>query len=320
MSSKFVMPVKRFVFRGKAQSTIVLTVPGKVLSNDGVNVKVQMYDLFRPLTFPVADFEKHFAPYEPSPEVIADFDVAPISESAVMKAAGTFSEAHKPIMEKMFDKCHMDAYMSAGNTKNCPIDKYDRLMATRTGTAATAATLESFSPQCNRRARNSALIPADFDDASFQKDPLPIGIDAHESATKAEQNAIYKVLIAQLYGFKGAPPMTDALQTLLGLAEKPVAGTHICKYCCKPMELEKVSQTYKAKEHSLNLCHDDPKRGTRADNLYWGHTPCNREQGGCSTFERVAQGLKLGARTKFTEAEKAELGPLLAALQASLQA
>ena len=315
MSSKFVMPGKRFVFRGNAKPSIILTVPGKVLSNDGVNVKVQMYDLVRPLTFPVAEFEKHFAPYEPSPELIADFDVVPISESAVMKAAGKFSEALQPIMEKMLDKCHMDAYMSAGNTKNCSIPKYDTLMA-----APAAATLESFAPQCNRRARNSAVISANFDAALFQEDPAPIGIDSHEFATKAEQNAIYKVLVYQLFGFQGAPPMTDALQTLLGLAEKPVAGTHICKYCCKPMELEKVSQAYKAKEHYLNLCHDDPKRGTRADNLYWGHTPCNREQGGCSTFERVAQGLKLGARSTFTAEEKAELGPLLDALKASLQA
>jgi len=310
------MPTKRFVFRGKAQSTIVLTVPGKVLSNDGVNVKVQMYDLARPLTFPVAEFEKHFAPYEPSPELIADFDVAHISESAVMKAAGKFSEAQQPIMEKMFDKCRMDAYMSAGNTKNCPIDKYDTLMAAQ----ATTTTLESFSPQCNRRARNTAVIPADFEDALFQKDPLPIGIDAHEFATKAEQNAIYKMVVSQLYGFQGAPPMTDALQTLLGLAEKPVAGTHNCKYCCKSMEFERVKQAYRAKEHYLNLCHDDPKRGTRADNLYWGHTACNREQGGCSTFERVMQGLKLGARTKFTEAEKAALWPLVNVLATSLQA
>ena len=56
MSSKFVMPVKRFVFRGNAKPSIILTVAGKVLSNDGVNVKVQMYDLVRPLTFPVAEF------------------------------------------------------------------------------------------------------------------------------------------------------------------------------------------------------------------------------------------------------------------------
>ena len=318
----FVFPKKRFVMRSGVPN-IVVRVPGKVLSNDGATVKVKMYDLSKPLTMTVAEFNERFESSAPSEEIIADFDVVPIPKSAIVKAAGAFPEPVATVMEKMFDKCHMDAYMAAGSAKNCPIGTYDKIMAARTAAAAASApatTLESFAPQCNRRPRNSAVIPADFDDAWFQKDPLPIGIDAHEFATKAEQNAICKVLIAQLYGFQGAPPMTDALQTLLGLAEKPVAGTHNCKYCCKPMELEKVAQEYKAKVHYLNLCHDDPKRGTRADNLYWGHTTCNREQGGCSTFERVTQGLKLGARTKFTEAEKAELGPLLATFQASLQA
>lgn len=311
----FVCPKRRFVFRG----VIVVKVPGKVISNDGATVKLKMYDLSKLLTMTVAEFDERFEPHSPSEALIADFDVVPISKSAIVKAAGAFPESSATVMEKMFDKSHMDAFMAAGNTKNCPIDKYDKLMAAR-ATATTTATLESFSPQCNRRARNSAVIPADFDDVEFQKDPLPIGIDSHEFATKAEQNAIYKALITQLYGFQGAPPMTDALQTLLGLAEKPVAGTHICKYCCKPMEIEKVAQEYRAKVHYLNLCHDDPKRGTRADNLYWGHTTCNREQGGCSSFERVVQGLKLGARSTFTAEEKAELGPLLDALKASLLA
>jgi hypothetical protein len=312
----FVYPKKRFLMHG----AIVIQVPGKVLSNDGTTVAVKMYDSSTPLKMTVAEFEERFETKEPSAAVIADFDVVPISKSAIVKAAGTFPESVATLMEKMFDKCHMDAYMAAGNTKNCTIEKYDKLMAARAAPSSTPPTLESYAPQCNRRPRNSAVIPPDFDDALFQKDPLPIGIDAHEFATKAEQNAICKTLITQLYGFEGAPPMTDALQKLLGLAEKPVAGTHTCKYCCKPMEIAKVAQKYKAKVHYLNLCHDDPKRGTRADNLYWGHTPCNREQGGCSSFERVVQGLQLGARTTFTAEEKAELGPLIAALQAALQA
>ena len=318
MSAHFVIPVKRFV-HGR---NIVAQVPGKIVSKDGLIAKVKMYDLEKPLSFPVDVFTQMFRPYEASAELVADFDAASISEGDLREAGGHMTEAAEKTMWAMFGKCSMDAYMSCGNAKSCPIEKYKTIVQAAAGGGGgnASTTLESYKPQFNRRARNSAIIGADFDEAAFQKDPLPVGIDSHEFATKTEQTAILRTLVTQLYGFEGAPPMSDDMQTLLGLTEKPVAGTHTCKYCCKPMELEKVAQEYKAKVHYLNLCHDDPKRGTRADNLYWGHTTCNREQGGCSTFERVVQGLQLGARTTFTAEERAALAPLLAALKASLDA
>ena len=304
----FFIPSRRSV-HGK---NIVAQVPAKVLSKSADTVKLKMYDLEKPLTFTEAEFQSLFQPYEATPEFIADFETTSISEGDLRAAAG-LNEQEGATMLAMFGKCVMDAYMSCGNAKSCPIAKYEAMKAT-----ATTQTLESYKPQFNRRARNTFVIPADFDETAFQKDPLPIGIDTHEFATKTEQTAILVTLVKQLYGFEGSPPMSDPMQALLGLPEKPVAGTHTCKYCCKPMELSKVAQEYKAKVHYLNLCHDDPKRGTKADNLYWGHTTCNREQGGCSTFERVKQGLQLGIRTTFTEEERAELGPLVVALQAAL--
>ena len=314
MSDHFVIPVKRFV-HGR---NIVAQVPGKIVSKDGMSAKIKMYDLEKPLSFPIDVFTEMFRPYEASAELVADFEAASISEGDLREAGGHFAEATEKTMWAMFGKCTMDAYMSCGNAKSCPIEKYKSIVQTAGGGGG--QTLESYKPQFNRRARNSAVIGPDFDEAAFQKDPLPVGIDSHEFATKTEQTAILRTLVTQLYGFEGAPPMSDDMQTLLGLASKPVAGTHTCKYCCKPMELEKVAQEYKAKVHYLNLCHDDPKRGTRADNLYWGHTTCNREQGGCSTFERVVQGLQLGARTTFTAEERATMAPLIAALQAALDA
>jgi len=293
---------------------IIAQVPAKLLANTGATVKLKMYDLEKPLTFTDTEFRSLFQPYDPTPEFIVDFEYPSITERELRIAAGGFNEQDLQTMLLMFSKCVMDAYMSCGNAKSCPISKYESMK----GAVTTTAIPESYKPQFNRRARNTFVIPVNFDDAAFQKDPLPIGIDPHEFATKTEQKAILVTLVKQLYGFEGAPPMSDEMQALLGLAEKPVAGTHCCKYCCKPMELSKVAQEYKAKVHYLNLCHDDPKRGTRADNLYWGHTTCNREQGGCSTFERVKQGLQLGLRTTFTEEERAELGPLVVALQAAL--
>lgn len=308
----FFIPSRRAV-HGK---NIVAQVPAKLVSKSGDTVKLKMYDLEKPLTFTETEFQALFQPYEATPEFIVDFETTSITEGDLRVAAGPFNEQEGATMLAMFGKCVMDAYMSCGNAKSCPIAKYEAIKAT----PATAQTqkLESFKPQFNRRVRNTFVIPADFDEAAFQKDPLPVGIDAHEFATKTEQKAILVTLVKQLYGFEGSPTMSDQMQALLGLPEKPVAGTHTCKYCCKPMELSKVAQEYKAKVHYLNLCHDDPKRGTKADNLYWGHTTCNREQGGCSTFERVKQGLQLGIRTTFMEEERAELAPLLAALQAAL--
>jgi hypothetical protein len=311
MIPTFFIPIRRAV-HGK---NIIAQVPAKLLSNTAGTVKVKMYDLEKAITFTDAEFQSLFQPYDPTPEFVKDFEVCSITEGDLRSAGGRFGGDDEAVMWPMFSKCVMDAYMSCGNAKSCPITKYTALKA---ATAAATQTLESYKPQFNRRARNTFVIPADFDEAAFQKDPLPVGIDAHEFATKTEQNAILVTLVKQLYGFEGAPPMSDEMRALLGLAEKPVAGSHCCKYCCKPMELSKVAQEYKAKVHYLNLCHDDPKRGTRADNLYWGHTTCNREQGGCSTFERVKQGLQLGLRTRFTEEERAELGPLVVALQAAL--
>ena len=328
----FVLPVKRFV-HGK---NIVAQVPAKVLLNDGSTVKVKMYDLEKALVFTPPEFAQFFQPFTPSEELVRDFDVVSFTEGGLRSAAGTLDESVKGTMEEMIGKCVMDSYKSCGNAKSCPIETYKRIAAAAAATAAAAAafcsaaagaaaaataraaSLESYKPQFNRRARNTFVIPPGFDEDAFQKDPLPIGIDAHEFATKAEQNAICRKLIAQLYGFAGAPPMSDAMQRLLDLPEKPVAGTHTCKYCCQPMELSKVAQKYKAKEHYLNLCHDDPERGTCADNVYWGHTSCNREQGGCSMFQRVLQGLQLATRTTFTEEQQATLRPLVAALKVSL--
>ena len=291
---------------------------------DDTTVKVKMYDLEKAVSFSSEEFQTLFRPFEASAELVADFDAPSISEGDLRNAGGHFAEATEKVMWPMFGKCVMDAYMSCGNAKSCPITKYGEVMhayavlSSSASGLAKIATLESYKPQFNRRARNTAVIPAHFDETAFQKDPLPVGIDAHEFATKTEQTKICKSLVTQLYGFEGAPPMSDEMQTLLGLAEKPVAGTHTCKYCCKPMEIEKVAQEYKAKVHYLNLCHDDPKRGTRADNLYWGHTTCNREQGGCSTFERVVQGLQLGMRSTFTVEERETLLPLIIAFRAAL--
>lgn len=310
MLAAFFIPIRRTV-HGK---NIIAQVPAKVILNSGGNIKVKMYDLEKPLTFTESQFHQLFQPYEPHADFIADFHLTSITEGQLREAAGHFHQEHEAVMWPMFCKCIMDAYMSCGNAKSCPISKYNVIKTAY----STTATLESYKPQFNRRARNTFVIPTDFDEAAFQKDPLPVGIDAHEFATKTEQKAILVSLVKQLYGFAGAPPMSNEMQTLLGIPEKPVAGTHCCKYCCKPMELSKVAQDYKAKVHYLNLCHDDPKQGTRADNLYWGHTTCNREQGGCSTFERVKQGLQLGLRTTFTEDERADLGPLVAALQGAL--
>ena len=319
MLAAFVLPVKRFV-HGK---NIVAQVPAKVLLNDGLTVKVKMYDLEKALVFTPPEFAQFFQPFTPSEELVRDFDVVSFTEGGLRAATGALDESVKGTMEEMIGKCAMDSYKSCGNAKSCPIETYKRLLTAAAAAAAaaataTAATLESYKPQFNRRARNSFVIPPGFDEDAFQKDPLPVGVDAHEFATKAEQNAICRKLITQLYGFAGAPPMSDAMQRLLDLPEKPVAGTHLCKYCCQPMELSKVAQKYKAKEHYLNLCHDDPERGTRADNVYWGHTSCNREQGGCSMFQRVLQGLQLATRTTFTEEQQATLRPLVAALKVSL--
>jgi hypothetical protein len=290
----YVMPKARFLF-GK---NIIAKVTGRIVAVKDTSYSVKMYDAATAKTFTKEEMEKYFVTHEPSEELVKDFDVELLSLSATLKNAGTISKE----MNDMIEKAYMDATKSCGNAKSCPIEVYEKLCSD----PSRAATLESYKPQFNRRPRNTAVIPPDFNEKVFHKDPLPIGIDAHEFATKAEQNKIFVSLVTQIYGFKGAPPMPDALKTYLGIEKKPEAGSHKCKYCCESMDLGKVVQEYKAKEHYLNLCHDNPALGTRADNLYWGHTSCNRQQGGCSMFERAKQGGELAVRNwaTFTEEER----------------
>ena len=57
-----------------------------------------------------------------------------------------------------------------------------------------------------------------------------------------------------------------------------------------------LGQAYKSKEHAINFCHMDPdekSNSTRPGNVYFGHTSCNRKQGGFSEKERILDGLRL---------------------------
>lgn len=292
--NKFYQPKSRFVLDGE----ILARVPGRVEKVTADAVHIKMYDLATAKRVPKDQFLTLFEDHLPSPELLADFDVVSYKKAALLSKAGGIPEQMTKAIEKIF----MDAYHSCGNAKNCPITDYLELKAK----PDSRKKLSSFTPQFNRRARNTFVLPKDFDEVAFQADPAPLGIDRHEYASKAEQNKICSQLIYQLFAFEGAPPMPKALQDYLGLAAAPVPGSHICKYCGNKMVIGEIKQEYKAKEHYMNLCHDDPEKGTRADNLYLGHTSCNREQGGYSMFDRAMKGVGLLGRISLSPEEKAQ--------------
>lgn len=148
--------------------------------------------------------------------------------------------------------------------------------------------LKKFSTLYNRRPRHTNTQEFNL------PIPIPHRIDISEFASKQEQNDIFIVLIKQLFGFKNMPDIPTSLKNYLGITG--IITKHDCKYCGKCMDISDYDQKYAAKEHYLNLCHDDPHSGTYANNLYYGHTMCNREQGGYSIEYRIQKGFELLTR------------------------
>ena len=123
--------------------------------------------------------------------------------------------------------------------------------------------------------------------------PAPIGIRAEDYASLKECNEIFLEQLKQIFSMEDIPFIPKEIEELVGHYQKK----HTCKYCGKVISVFSFkNQEYKSKEHELNFCHIDPneKKGrTRRENIYIGHTRCNRIQGGFSEIERIIDGIRL---------------------------
>lgn len=188
------------------------------------------------------------------------------------------------------DKAYQDSFTSAGSTKCLTVAEYDNY---KSGKLVRQGLNNIGDPIFNRSARWTPV--ADTHAWSNGEGPAPLGIRAADYAPLRECNAIYLELLGQIFSMSHDATIHSDIENYVGFQIIP--GTHVCHYCGKSIDLKSFhDQAYGAKEHALNFCHRDPgeKLGrTRPGNVYFGHTSCNRVQGGLSELDRIVDGLRL---------------------------
>jgi hypothetical protein len=284
----FVQPTKTIVSSSTKSMKWISRVPCKVLSQTNTHVTLQPYDACK-LEIPIEIFEQYFEQVEVSDEFKQDFDVQKIALAKVCKLINTIDNVQPALLNNIHivvKKAFQDAYCAAGDQKTINIEdyiskKYENVK------------LNTYSPYFNRRARHCCVVPDCLCLETFSKDPAPVGIRKVDFASKSEQNKVFVELIKQLFAFANMPLMPKELHEYLEIQGTICPGTHKCRYCGCVMDILKVEQKYSVKTTYLNLCHHDPQDGTKASNVYWGHTTCNREQGGFTLQERAMQGIRI---------------------------
>ena len=201
------------------------------------------------------------------------------------------AEPERTIFLGAIDKAYTDAYTAAGSAP-FTVEDYDNHKANKFN----SNTLSSIgNPFFNRKPRWAPVADPDSHNANRSIHPAPTGIRASDYASLKDCNEIYLELLCQLFSMVYTSDLPKEISTYL--SGKPIKGTHRCHYCGELMALELfLGQEYKSKEHAINFCHMDPDEkadSTRPGNVYFGHTSCNRKQGGFSEKERILDGLRL---------------------------
>ena len=196
----------------------------------------------------------------------------------------------KEVLLLAINKAYLDVYSVPGSTRILNISRYRDFID---GKIKVSSLQDIGSPFFNRRARWSVI--ANVSKQEERGKPAPIGIRPEDYAPLKECNLIFLELIKQIFSMKDIPSIPKEIEDKLGVKIKP--ETHKCKYCGKVISILLFKdQKYKSKEHALNFCHIDPTKQvgkTNKDNVYIGHTSCNRIQGGLSEKHRIIDGLRL---------------------------
>jgi hypothetical protein len=193
------------------------------------------------------------------------------------------------LLKLAINKAFVNAYEVPGNQHCLNISQHRDIVS---GKYIKHALEENGSPFFNRRVRWSQI--ARENKWSKRGKPAPIGVRPEDYATLKECNAILKELLRQIFSMDGIPFLPKEILKMIGDV-KP--GTHRCRYCGKILNIALYKyQLYGSREHALNFCHIDPKKilgRTRKNNIYIGHTKCNRIQGGLSEKARILDGLRI---------------------------
>lgn len=266
-----------------------------VISNLNGTLVIQLKDSSECLALSEAEFLDHFkTEFVLTTEDLFEFNSKSNKlkkEEIVRLVKKHVSEPEKSIFLNAIDKAYTDAYIAAGSAP-FTVEDYDRHKANNFN----ANTLSSIgNPYFNRKPRWAPVADPDLHNSNRNSHPAPTGIRTSDYASLKHCNEIYLELLCQLFSMEYSSPLPKEISEYL--SGKPIKNTHKCHYCGEFMALDLfLGQAYKSKEHAINFCHMDPDekaQSTKPGNVYFGHTSCNRKQGGFSEKERILDGLRL---------------------------
>jgi hypothetical protein len=289
---KYINHKSTFVNNGK---WICYKAQAKIIGRDSENVKLIIKD-----SGDVILREELFSEYFIESGVITpedDYEFNQIKEidkryiNNIIK--NYFPNNLKSLISQAIDKAYQDAFTAPGDQKTITISAYNEFL----NNPRNIHSLQIVgSPYFNRRPRWAPI--ANEEDWANHGKPAPIGIRGVDYATFRECNLIFKELIRQVFTMYNVPRIPEVVNRLrVEMGIDTTNSSHICSYCGKPVDIYSFNeQDYGSTEHALNFCHRDPTETlgrTNHLNIYFGHTKCNRIQGGLSEKERIEDGLRL---------------------------
>jgi hypothetical protein len=269
-------------------------VYAKILEDSGTVVKITTSDLEKSISISSAEFMAKFEETRDYPkEVLQELDSPNIKykgNDIVRLVENFYPSAHTQLLLVALAKAYQDAYTAPGSSSCLTVEAY---LNFQSGTLNAGKLSTIGDPIFNRRSRWAPV--AEEDKWADRGAPAPIGIRPEDFAHLVECNKIYLELLRQIFSMEGLDEVPDQIQDYIG--KEIVPGSHFCFYCGETMHIELFAdQAYKSKQHAINFCHRDPSEKnsrTRCGNVYYGHTSCNRTQGGLSEAQRIRDGLRL---------------------------
>jgi hypothetical protein len=279
---------------GKTKQWISLNSEAIVSEDSGVNVKIILKDLSKPISISRQIFEDFFVDAgQASSEDLYEFesDKNRLSKSEIVSLVKKhFHGQEQELFIIAIKKADQDAFTSAGSTQCLNIDEFEKHQS---GLKNVNVLQEYGDPVFNRRVRWSPV--ADIQNWKKNYAPAPIGIRESDYASLKDCNSIFKELLCQVFQMDYTQPLNPEIEVFLQV--NLTKGTHKCAYCGEKIDLAAFgTQAYKSLEQEINFCHRDPTSKTsrtRPGNTYFGHTDCNRIQGGLSELARIQDGLRL---------------------------
>ena len=275
-------------------SWISKNIVGKLVSDNGSVAELVLNAKEGNVSIPSVIFRDYFVTAgDPSSDDIFEFESKknkPKRREIEDLVRASIPAEGQPFFLAAIQKTYQDAFTSAGSTAALTIAKYEQFQ--RGQLVATGLTRIG-DPVFNRAPRWTPV--ADQDEWLISGDPAPVGIRQSDHARLKECVVIYKELLSQIFSTVHNYPISKEIENYVGLRIRP--GTHACLYCGDKIPLIAFSeQQYAMKVHPVNFCHRDPSethQRTRPGNVYFGHTECNRIQGGLSELGRIQDGLRL---------------------------